>query len=457
MECPSCASTIPDSSTSCVYCGATIPAAARQPAAGAAGPGTEGSGSSRKWLIGCSVTAVGFIIAVVSILAPGCGFSDWVGFGDDPEPTSALFPPQAAPAAPVTADRSPPAAPVTADRPPPAAPVTADRPPPAAPVTADRPPPAAPVTVTDNTVVFSDLNWTSARVQNRIAQYIIEYGYGHPTDVLAGSTVHMFESLRRGEVDVAMEIWLPLQAAEWGQALANDEVQYVGSSMGSDWQSTFVIPAYLQEEYPGLDHVDDLKDPRYRELFATATSNGKARLVACVVGWACQEGNDAQIAGYGLIDHVQVVRPDSQEELFSEVYDAYAKGKPWLGYLWGTSDPALLLDLARLEETPYSDECWFTTKACGFKEVTILTAVHSDLPGRAPELVHLLQQWDFDIPEYQGLLRWMDDNNATEEEAALHWLRTKGDTWKYWVTEQAYASAQAALTAGVDARGWPSR
>ena len=33
---------------------------------------------------------------------------------------------------------------------------------------------------TKETIVFSDLNWTSAQVQNRIAQYIVEHGYGYP-------------------------------------------------------------------------------------------------------------------------------------------------------------------------------------------------------------------------------------------------------------------------------------
>ena len=38
-------------------------------------------------------------------------------------------------------------------------------------------------------IVFSDLNWTSAQVQNRIAQYIVEEGYGYPTDVIFGATL----------------------------------------------------------------------------------------------------------------------------------------------------------------------------------------------------------------------------------------------------------------------------
>ena len=42
-------------------------------------------------------------------------------------------------------------------------------------------------------------------------------------------------------------------------------------------------------QYPDLDSVEDLKTPRFKSLFATATSGGKARLVSCVSGWQCEE------------------------------------------------------------------------------------------------------------------------------------------------------------------------
>ena len=43
----------------------------------------------------------------------------------------------------------------------------------------------------------------------------------------------------------------------------------IGESLGEDWQSAFVIPAYLQEQYPDLDSIEDLKEDRFKELFAT--------------------------------------------------------------------------------------------------------------------------------------------------------------------------------------------
>ena len=139
-------------------------------------------------------------------------------------------------------------------------------------------------------IIFSDLNWTSAQLQNRVAQYLVEEGYGYPTEVVFGSTLPLFQGLRRGDTHVTMEIWLPNQDEAWMDALAEGEVVSVGKSLGEDWQSAFVIPAYLQEEYPDLDSVEDLKEDRYKELFATAETGGKARLVSCVIGWGLRGG-----------------------------------------------------------------------------------------------------------------------------------------------------------------------
>ena len=101
------------------------------------------------------------------------------------------------------------------------------------------------------TIIFSDLNWTSAQVQDRIAQYIVEKGYGYPTDVVFGATLPLFNGLRAGDTHVTMEIWLPNQDEAWMEAQAMGQVVSVGESLGKDWQSAFVIPAYLQEQYPG--------------------------------------------------------------------------------------------------------------------------------------------------------------------------------------------------------------
>ena len=306
------------------------------------------------------------------------------------------------------------------------------------------------------TLVFSDLNWTSAQIQNRIAQYIVEMGYDYPTDVVLGATLPLFQGLRRGDTHVTMEIWLPNQDEAWNEALAAGEVVSLGTSLGSDWQSAFVIPAYLQEQYPDLDSVEDLKDDQYKALFASAETGGKARLVSCVIGWSCEVVNAAQIEGYGLGDHVEIIAPGDGAALNADLIGAYEKGDPWLGYQWGTNEPALVLDLVRLEEPEYTDECWFTTKACAYEDATILIAVHPDVVANAPDVVAMLRAWTFDVTKYRVVAAWFNDNaGADANDAALWWLSANEDVWSTWVTEEAADKIRAALDDGEVPAGWP--
>ena len=83
-----------------------------------------------------------------------------------------------------------------------------------------------------DTIVFNDLNWTSAQVQNRIAQYVVEKGYGYPTDLIFGGTLPLFEGLLKGDTHVTMEIWLPNQSLGWERAVELGEVVSVGKSLG---------------------------------------------------------------------------------------------------------------------------------------------------------------------------------------------------------------------------------
>ena len=55
---------------------------------------------------------------------------------------------------------------------------------------------------------------------------------------------------------------------------------------------------------------------------------------------------------------------------------AYASGEPWLGYLWGPSQPAKAFKLTVLTEDTYSDDCWATHKKCSYEIAKIRKAVH---------------------------------------------------------------------------------
>ena len=317
--------------------------------------------------------------------------------------------------------------------------------------------PAAPEEASRDTLVFADYTWPSAQIQNRIVQYLAEKGYGYPTDVVYGESLPLYQGFRTDDVHVSMEIWLPNQMEIWSQVEADGVMIPVGESLSESWQSTFVIPAYLQAEHPELDSIDDLREEQYKALFATAETGDKARLVNCVIGWACEAVGAQQIESYGLSDHVYVVNPGSGAALYADLYGAYEKGEPWLGYMSRTDDPALLLDLVRLEEPPYSDECWAATKACAYVDTTMLIAVRPWLMERAPDVVEVLRAYSINVEIYKEIFAWMTANEASENDAALWWLATYPDVWGGWVTEAAAAAVRQALEAGELPDGWPSQ
>ena len=181
------------------------------------------------------------------------------------------------------------------------------------------------------TIVFADLDWDSAQIQNAIARRIVEDGFGYPTDAIFGGTIPLWQGLVGGDIDVTMEIWLPNQKDVWQPAMAKGEVIPVGKSLDDNWQSAYVVPTYVVEQNPGLKTVQDLRD--HIDIFPQ--DGGKAVLVNCVAAWACSGVNESQLAAYGLDDIIMLQDPGSQASLFASLEGAYAKGEPWLGYLWG--------------------------------------------------------------------------------------------------------------------------
>lgn len=299
--------------------------------------------------------------------------------------------------------------------------------------------------VPKETIIFSDLNWPSAQYQNRIIQFIAEHGYGYPTDVIFGGTLPNFEGLKNGDIHVTMEIWLPNQALGWEEAVEIGNVVSVGTSLVGDWQSTFVVPKYIADAHPDLKTPQDLKLPKFQELFATAESGGKARLLGCVLTWSCALVNEAQIEAYGLTDYIHLINAGSTAALNADIYGAYERMEPWLGYQWGTNTPALELDLVLLEEAPYSKECWEADKACHFADSLVLVAVHKTLLPRAPEIIELLQNWEYSVPTHNALDTWVNAEDGREAtDAAIYYLTTTTD-WEGWITPEALGRVREAL------------
>ena len=299
------------------------------------------------------------------------------------------------------------------------------------------------VEVEKTAVRFSDLNWDSALLQNRIAAFIVEHGYGYPVELVPGDTVQLWEALTNGNSDITMEMW-PAQQ-EWYKNLEDQSiVEIVGESLAGVWEA-WVIPQYVKDANPGLVSVSDLPD--YIEVFTTSDSGGKARFVNCIPGWACTQVNNAKFDAYGLGDALTVISPGSGAALLDDLEGAYSLGEAWLGYMWSPTVTAGRLDLYVLEEPEWSQECWDGDKGCAYPPYDIRVVINSTLADRAPELVEFLRAWDFDAATDSKVEAWMADNDADPDAGALHYLRNYRNAWSTFVPADVAEKVDAALGA----------
>ena len=314
-------------------------------------------------------------------------------------------------------------------------------------------------------IVFGGLDWTSALVQNGVARYIVEHGYGYPTSQIEGSTLPLFQGLRKGDVDLTMEIWLPNQATAWNEAVKAGEVLPVGKSLEDNWQSSFLIPKYMQEANPELDSVEDLKEDKFKDLFEQ--EGGKVLLLGCIAGWGCrtmQDGDDSgpgQIVGMGLEDHVVLQDPGTSGSLAAAIEAAFAKEEPLLFYYWGPTALALkletemggLVDLEQPDPSTCADNS--PIHGCSFPPAEVMIAMNMELVNDAPELIAFFKNWDWSAVNQLAAENWhganseaLADKGASSEEVftatGVAYLKNN-EGWKSWVPADVLANVEAAL------------
>ena len=311
-------------------------------------------------------------------------------------------------------------------------------------------------------IVFGGLNWDSALVQNGVARYIVEHGYGYPTSQIEGATLPLFQGLRKGDIDLTMEIWLPNQDTAWNEAVKAGEVIPVGKSLEDNWQSSFLIPQYMQDANPELDSIEDLKEDKFKSLFEQ--EGGKVVLLGCIAGWGCrtmQDGDETgpgQIVGMGLEDHVVVRDPGTAGALGAAIEAAFAKEDPILFYYWGPTALAHQLagqyvDLEQPDPSTCADNS--PIHGCSFPAAEIMIAMNTELVNDAPELITFFQNWDWSAGNQLAAEGWYGDNSesltndgkSSEEiySATGVWYLQNNDAWKSWVPDDVSANVEAAL------------
>jgi glycine betaine/proline transport system substrate-binding protein len=327
--------------------------------------------------------------------------------------------------------------------------------------------PAAAESAEKEVVKFADTQWQTLWINNAIAMYITEHGYGYPVESIEMTTPVYQQAIVDGDVDVMMENWTSNIQDWWDAETAAGTVIDLGNTFDKSTQGWYV-PRYVIEGdaergiepmAPDLKSVFDLA--QYKEVFADPENPDKGLLVNCITGWDCANVNRVKLYAYGLADDYNLMEPGASAALDAAIAGAYKKGDAVLSYYW---EPTWLLgmyDMIQLEEPLYTAECWDANRyakegnieldevtadaGCGYETIGIPKSVTASLVDRAPELVSFLEKMNVGTDELNKTAAFMESEGASAEEAAVWYLNTYPDKWQSWVNDDAKANIEAAL------------
>ncbi len=298
---------------------------------------------------------------------------------------------------------------------------------------------------------FADLSWDSVQVHNRIAGFIIKHGYGFDVEYMPGETIPMVTGLQRGDLDVNMESWTENIQEIYDKGIKNGTMLDLGPNYPDSWQG-WLVPTYvikgdkkrgIEPMAPGLKSVFDL--PKYWKVFQDPENPSKGRFLNSIPGWKVTEINSAKLKAYGLDKYYTDFIPGSDAALAGSMASAVKRGKPWVGYYWAPTWILGKLDMTALEEPPFDEKTWNTTKKCAFKSVQVNVLVNSKLPERAPGVVEMLKKYETTTALNNEILAFMQDTKGQAEDGAMWFLKNKENRWTQWVPADVAEKVKKAL------------
>ncbi len=318
-------------------------------------------------------------------------------------------------------------------------------------------------------IKFADMQWQSLWINNAIAGFIIEHGYGYPVETVEMTTPIMQQSVVTGDVDVVMEMWKSNIIDWYNEQLEKGAFLEAGPTFERATQGWYV-PRYLVEgdpergiepQAPDLKSVFDL--PKYKHLFKDPEDPDKGLLINCVTGWQCAKINLIKLHAYGLADDFNVMEPGASAALDAAIAGAYKRGEPFLAYYWEPTWLAGTFDLIQLEEPAYNAECDaeiqkalngeidvedVSEKAgCSYQVEEIGKIVYPGLKDRAPEVVEFLNRMFVGTDNLNKVSAYMENEEVSAEEAAIWFFENFQDTWREWVDGDVEKRVEEALKA----------
>nr|WP_057929584.1 glycine betaine ABC transporter substrate-binding protein [Burkholderia ambifaria] len=303
-------------------------------------------------------------------------------------------------------------------------------------------------------ITIASMNWQSAETLANIDKFILGKGYGCDVQVTTGDTVPTLTAMaEKGKPDVAPEASLSQAPGVVARAISEKRLIETVNVLPDGYVNGWWIPKYLADAHPEIKTIADaLKQPK---LFPAPEDPSKGAVYNGPQGWGGTvitaqifKANNGDRAGFTLVP------TGSGAALDASLIKAYERKQGWLGFYW---EPTALLGkykMVKLASVPNNEAEWkrcTTVADCPDPKQnywpteyakTLVTANFAKRGGPAMDYFKVRKISNADI---NNAMSWATDHQASGEDSAKHFLKTRQDVWSKWVTPAAAEKIKAAL------------
>ena len=290
-------------------------------------------------------------------------------------------------------------------------------------------------------ITIAEMDWASAEMFAHIDKTILENAYGCEVELVPGATMPTATSMmEKGEPDVAPELWINAVRTALDAATAEGRLHYAAEVFSDTGEEGWWIPQYIADANPDIQTVEDAMNRP--ELFPHPEGDGAA-LYTCPSGWNCQLSTNNLFKAFGGESKgFRIVDPGSGGALAGAIGEAYEKGEGWFGYYWAPTAILGKYPMKKLSfNVPHDNDEW---NSCTSQEdcadpqknswvvSSVYTVVTDNFMKEAGVGMDYIVKRALPNNTINALLAWKDDNQATGEDAALHFLANYTE-WHDWV------------------------
>lgn len=295
-------------------------------------------------------------------------------------------------------------------------------------------------------VTMAGLSWGSASILGEIDKQILENKFGCEVEMVPGGTVPSFTSMNEKQYpDIMGELWPNAAGIDlYNKAINEGRVVSVAdeSPIGGVAEGWYILPNVLKSnpELTSLEAVLNRPD-----LFPHFEDSSKGGFVTCPPGSGCQisnanlfEANKMEEKGWEMIE------PGSYAAEDATISRAAQRNEPWFGYY---SAPTAFVGKYNLVKLDWGvgfagQENWncITKPDCpnpqpsSWTESFVRTIFTDEYNQKvSPEIKDYFASRVIPGDVMNGLLLYMDNNQATPDEVAEYFIDTNKDMVNNWL------------------------